>query len=96
MLPSDLNLTHVVLVVVPIGREIDMINPNLGSGLDTNIITRRKDLFDPQVSDDDILDREDSQTNTSKSDGGVCTEDRSIRSNLDDGITGERSYGRDQ
>lgn len=44
------------LVVVPVARNVDVINPDVVGLLDTNgIAGRSQDLADLQVPDDDVL-----------------------------------------
>lgn len=46
----------VVLVMVPVGRDINMVDPDVGGELDSNGITVcSKNLLDRQVPDDDVL-----------------------------------------
>ena len=52
----------VILVMVLVARQFDMVHPDSTRALDTNCITYiRKDLLNPDVSDNDIRSAEETQ-----------------------------------
>ena len=57
-----------VLVMVSVGREVQVVDPNIACRLDTNGITRiGQDLADLDVPDDDVRHFEDTDANTDES-----------------------------
>lgn len=55
-----------VLVVVPIRAKVDVVNPDLARSLDADVITRSQDLRDLEVTDDNVIRVQYSETNTSE------------------------------
>lgn len=72
----------VVLVVVAIGREIEVVQPNVGGLLDGNSITA-DNLLEGQVLDDNILLALNGESKVLKNDRAVLAADGLVRCDLD-------------
>lgn len=54
--------------MVPVAREVKMVKPNLGGGLNTNgIACFSKDLGDLDIPDDNVLLVQDAKSNANQS-----------------------------
>lgn len=79
----------VVLVVVPVGRDIDMVDPHVGGGLDADsIAVVRENLLDRQVANNDVLLALDVETQTNEFGAGVLANDALVRADLNLGSLG--------
>ena len=56
----------VVLVMVPVGAQVDVVDPNLVRLLNANVVSRSQDLSNLEISDDDIARVQNTETNTSE------------------------------
>ena len=55
-----------VLIVIQVGAEVNVINPDLLGCLDADVISRGQTFGDLEVADDDIARVEDTETDTSE------------------------------
>lgn len=80
----------VILIVIAVGREVDVVDPNFRSLLNSDSITRiGKDLFYNEVADDYVGNLDDANANTGESDARSSSQDGCVRSWLDNGGSSE-------
>jgi hypothetical protein len=72
----------VVLVVVEVGGEVDVVNPDVLGFLDGNGIAA-DDLLHGEVAEDDVLDCLDCEGEVGQDDGRVLSDDGLVAANLD-------------
>lgn len=74
----------VILVVVDVGRYINMVNPDVGRCLNADrVAISSQNLGDLQVLDDDVLGLVDVQTHTSEGGAGISADNGLVGANVD-------------